>query len=175
MTRFWWLIYLLISDSSEFKQNFLNAWTQRNKAIQPSNLSHEGFSGQLGTSIKKKRLDADAWEITEDHSDAVVDSTSQNSRDITQNRGDADVDMLSQNNLTENSYSQKLPTSENLSIVIYIGNQSLNVPVLFRTLTDSALLAQLRMFYRYMKLQRGLVELILPRNLVRIDSVKVSG
>lgn len=45
---------------------------------------------------------------------------------------------------------------------------------MFDDVLDSELLEQLRMFYRYLKIKRGLVEVIIPRSLVRITCVKVS-
>lgn len=38
---------------------------------------------------------------------------------------------------------------------------------------DSALLEPLRMFYRYLKVKRGLVELVIPKSAVRINCIKV--
>ena len=60
-------------------------------------------------------------------------------------------------------------------LIVYVENEHLKIPILSDDLTDSSLLEQFRMFYRYLKLKRGLVELIIPRTLVRIDCITVSG
>lgn len=59
-------------------------------------------------------------------------------------------------------------------VVMIVENEHLNIPILSDNLNDSALLEQLRMFYRYLKVKQGLVELLIPRLLIQIDCVEVS-
>jgi hypothetical protein len=59
--------------------------------------------------------------------------------------------------------------------LIFVGDEELSIPRLEGDELDRARLQHLRMFYRLLKLRRGLIEVILPRTLVRIEWVKVSS
>ena len=58
-------------------------------------------------------------------------------------------------------------------VLVFVENERLNVPILSDNMIDSALLEQLRIFCRYLKVEQGLVELIMSRSHVGIDCVKV--
>jgi hypothetical protein len=57
-------------------------------------------------------------------------------------------------------------------LTIFIGDEYLKIPM-YRTADDKEVLEQLKMWYKYFKIKRGLLELIIPRSLSRIDCVKV--
>jgi hypothetical protein len=58
--------------------------------------------------------------------------------------------------------------------LIFVGDEKLSIPQLKDDELDRVRLQHLRMFYELLKLRRGLVEIIVPMLLVRIDWVKVS-
>jgi hypothetical protein len=60
-------------------------------------------------------------------------------------------------------------------VLIFVENEHLEIPIISDGMDDSQLFQQLGMFYRYLKVKRGLVELLVPRSLDRIDTVKVSS
>jgi hypothetical protein len=60
------------------------------------------------------------------------------------------------------------------AIAIFLGDERLITPTLACDDNDKTLLMHLRMFYRMLKIRRGLSELILPELLVRMDWVEVS-
>ena len=68
--------------------------------------------------------------------------------------------------------SQKVVT-----ISIFVGDQSISVPVLFSKTesenSDSEIFRQLRTWYSWLQHNRGFGEVILPKKLARIDKVKV--
>lgn len=64
--------------------------------------------------------------------------------------------------------------SEEKPITIFLGDEQLITPMLPGYDNDRILLMRMRMFYRLLKIRRGLPELILPKLLVRMDWVKVS-
>jgi hypothetical protein len=64
--------------------------------------------------------------------------------------------------------------SSRRELSIFVENLHVDIAVLYDGMDDSVLLEQLRMFYRYLKIRRGLVELIIPTKLVKINCVKVS-
>ena len=57
-------------------------------------------------------------------------------------------------------------------VLIFVDNISLDAPVLYDTITEIALLQQLKMFYRYLKIRRGLPEVIIPRTISRLDCIE---
>ncbi|MCJ1430098.1 hypothetical protein MMC29_008013 [Sticta canariensis] len=59
------------------------------------------------------------------------------------------------------------------SIRIYVSDQFLTIPIP-HDVNDEALLRRLRMFYRMIKVEQGIPGLLLPRQLGRIDCVKIS-
>jgi hypothetical protein len=65
--------------------------------------------------------------------------------------------------------------SEEKTIAIFLGDDQLITPMLKGSHNDRILLMQMGMFYRLLKIRRGLSELILPKFLVRMDWVNVSS
>ena len=62
-----------------------------------------------------------------------------------------------------------------LLIHVFTEDEHMQVPIIVpEPPTDDAVLSQLKMFYRVLKLKRGLAELLIPRELSRIDTVTVS-
>ena len=60
-------------------------------------------------------------------------------------------------------------------LTIFIGDEYLKIPIfMYPTADDRKVLEQLKMWYEYFKIKRGLYELIIPRSLSRIDYVKVT-
>jgi hypothetical protein len=59
--------------------------------------------------------------------------------------------------------------------LIFVGDEELSIPWLEGDELDRPRLEHLRMFYLLLKLRRGLLEVIVPRTLVRIEWVKVSS
>ena len=69
--------------------------------------------------------------------------------------------------------------SEVVMLNIFVGNESMAVPLLFdrsdATMnSDAETFKQLCMWYSWMQYKRGFGELVLPRRLARVDKVKVS-
>jgi len=62
---------------------------------------------------------------------------------------------------------------EEKSTAIFLGDERLIIPTLKDDSKDRILVMHLRMFYRLLKIRRGLSELILPKLWMRIDWVKV--
>lgn len=91
--RFWWLLYFLVADSSDFHQNYMNAWISRDKSPRV--------------------------------------------------------------------------------LKVVLGRQYLDMPLPPDNVDDSVVFAWLNMFYRYLKLRKGVLEIIIPKELVRIDCVEV--
>ncbi|KAF2430613.1 hypothetical protein EJ08DRAFT_649430 [Tothia fuscella] len=58
-------------------------------------------------------------------------------------------------------------------VLIYVHEEPLEIPILFQDISNTELLKQLKMFYRYLKIKRGLAELVIPRKLMKIDCVEV--
>ena len=117
-------MYLLISDMSDFDDNFREAWSQR-RTTEPSpndNLEQEPrhFDGADGQIVNRSAV------------------------------------------------------SSRRKLSIFVESRHLDIAVLYDGMNDTALLEQLQMFYRYLKIKRGLVELIIPTKLVKINCVKVS-
>ena len=62
-----------------------------------------------------------------------------------------------------------------LLVHVFTEDEHMQVPIIMpEAPTDDAVLSQLKMFYRVLKLNRGLAELLIPRELARIDTVTVS-
>ena len=59
--------------------------------------------------------------------------------------------------------------SEDKSLANFLGDERLIIPTLRGDGKDRTRLTHLTMFYRLLKIRRGLSELILPKLLVRID------
>ena len=72
----------------------------------------------------------------------------------------------------EQAWREHMP--EEKSIAIFLGDERLVIPRPEGN-KDKTLLVNLRMFYRLLKIKRGLPELILPKMLARMDWVKVSS
>jgi hypothetical protein len=69
--------------------------------------------------------------------------------------------------------------SEVLMLNIFVGNESMAVPLLYNRIdptmnSDAETFKQLCMWYSWMQYKRGFGELVLPRRLARVDKVKVS-
>ena len=99
----WWSFYFLISDSSDFENNYLNAWVQK-------------------------------------------------------------YELPDSNSASYNTRSQ---------LQIFFEKEYYNLSVHSDVETDSEIFEQLRMFYRYYKVRRGFIEIIIPKELFRINCVKV--
>ena len=54
---------------------------------------------------------------------------------------------------------------------VFLENEQLKIPILNDDITPEELLTDIRMFYKYLKFKRGLVELVVPRELVQINCV----
>jgi hypothetical protein len=66
-------------------------------------------------------------------------------------------------------------TDPEKTTLIFVGDEELSIPWLEGDELDRLRLEHLRMFYLLLKLRRGLLEVIIPRTLVRIEWVKVSS
>ena len=163
----WWYIYLLISDISDFEQNFLNAWSQQPVGNPTSHTSDEERPAQTNenTEIVDTNLNLDNIPDNEATPEA---SNMNHSIQQSVGNGDQHEGEVSESTVVDGS-------TPNLKgwVLIYVENEHLNVPILSNDISDSALLEQLNMFYEYMKVKRGLVEVIVPRYLLRIDCVEV--
>ena len=96
----------------------------------------------------------------------------------------ADVNVRTDGQLAQDTSKEHTENSENSSndvafakppglVLIMLESEHLHIPILSHDVHDSTLLAQLRMFYRFVKVKRGRVEVIIPRSLTRIQRVKV--
>ena len=151
-------MYLLISDMSDFEQNFSNAWSQRTDGMLPSHDSEQRARTDETTETNKVNLD---------------------SRNIPGNEGMVEELSVHRSSRQHSDSDEQIELNEAISrpqdsVLIIVENEHLDIPIMSDNMIDSALLEQLRMFYRYLKVKRGLVELIIPRSLVRIDCAKVS-
>ena len=82
------------------------------------------------------------------------------------------------------AWIEQLDSSRNgddevLMVNIFVGKESIPVPVLFnrndeKKNRDAETFRQLRMWYFWMQYKRGLAELVLPRQLMYIERIKVS-
>ena len=60
-------------------------------------------------------------------------------------------------------------------LFITLRDEQLYVPIRYGETEDSsAVLRQVRMFYRHLKIKQGLTEILLPRTLIQIDCIEVS-
>jgi hypothetical protein len=150
-SRGWWFLYLLISNLSDFEQNFVNAWSQRTTTPSPNHHPEQDH----------QPLRSSGHHSEQDHQPPTLPS-----HHPAQNQLRTSV--AEQNGVNGTTSKPRRMLS------IFLEKQHLEIPVLYNGMTDSALLEQLRMFYRYSKVRRGLVELIIPRRLVKINCVKVS-
>jgi hypothetical protein len=78
----------------------------------------------------------------------------------------------------DNLHSVRRSTQDVVTISIFVGDQSISVPVLFSKTyasenSDVETFRQLRTWYAWLQHNRGFGEVILPKKLARIDKVKV--
>jgi hypothetical protein len=144
---------------SNFEQNFLNAWSQRAIGNLPGHNSEDDTYARTDETTESSEVNLD-------------------SRDITDNEGRVEEPSVHHSGRQQSDIGEQIIVNEAISkprglVLIFVENEHLDIPILSDNMVDSALLAQLRMFYRYLKIKRGLVELIIPRSLVRIDCIKV--
>ena len=158
--RFWWFIYLLISDISDFEQNLLNAWSQRPDGTLPTHDSEEDSSTRADRRTERSIVRSEPRNISSNGE--VVEEL--NPYRSTQGQSDLDEQLV---------VNESISTSRGL-VHIFVGHEHLSAPILLDDIVDSVFLEQLRMFYRFLKVKQGLVELIIPKILVRINCVKVS-
>ena len=163
----WWCVYLIISDISDFEQNFLNAWNQRPNGNPTSHNSDEERPAQTNenTEIIHTNLHLDNIPNNEVTPEA---SNVNESIQPSVNNGEQHEGEVSESTIVD----RPIPSPKG-SVLMYVENEHLNVPILSNDMSDSALLEQLNMFYEYLRVKRGLVEVIVPRYLLRIDCVEV--
>lgn len=143
----WWSYYLLIADLADFEQNFLNAW--RSHEIQKESPENEeteeaGFWILISYFKRSER--------------ASKASTRRRTSEVSAH--------------TSNGDGSDQPVARN-DVWLFVENEQVKVPLLLGGVDDSHLFKELRMFYRYMQVRRGLVELVIPRKLTRMDCVMV--
>jgi len=68
---------------------------------------------------------------------------------------------------------QRQDPGQRKSVTIFVDNDRLSIPVLSHEANDAALLREVKMFYRYLKVKRGLSEVVIPKQLISIDYVVV--
>lgn len=144
---------------SDFEQNFLNAWSQQIAvSLSPQNAADVSRARMETTREKRTRdsrpndtLDNDVRpkELSMNHSSRL------HSEGIEPARFDGSI----------SGFRDPLP--------VIVENEFLQVPLRVDDIVSPPQLKQLRMFYRYLKVKRGLAEVIIPRRLVQIDCVKV--
>jgi hypothetical protein len=144
---------------SDFEQNFLNAWSQRTIGNLPSRNSEDDSCTPTDETTESNNVNLD-------------------SRDITDNEGRVEELSVHHSGRQQSDIDEQIIVNWPISkprglVLIFVENEHLDIPILSDNMIDSALLEQLRMFYRYLKVKRGLVELIIPRSLVRINCIKV--
>jgi hypothetical protein len=144
---------------SDFEQNFLNAWSHRSTGNLPSHNSEVDPCARTDETTERNDVNLDSRDIP-DNERRVEELSVHHS-----GRQQSDID--------EQTVVNGAISKPRGLVLIFVENEHLDIPILSDNMIDSALLEQLRMFYRYLKVKRGLVELIIPRRLVRIDCVKV--
>ncbi len=144
----------------EFEQNFLSAWRLQSGSDLPERDSEND---------SQARTDACAGRANIEQSSAIVSSSEATSYEP----GLPPDDLQPLSGGLQTKVNVVLPKAPGL-LFVCAESEHLDIPVLSDNLVDSELFQQLRMFYRYLKIKRGLVELIIPRKLVQIDYVKVS-
>jgi len=159
-------MYLLVADIADFEQNFLNAWRRRELADDdPVHIEAEGEKNagedQSGERDRPRKTTVSSgrqksFRSSEHASDAAEDHR------LPESQPDSEAEA----NGVDGSLLRR-------NVFIFVENEQLEVPLLLEGMNDSQLFKQLRMFYRYMKVKRGLVELVVPRKLVRVDCVTV--
>ena len=163
----WWYVYLLISDISDFEQNFLNAWSQRPVGNPTSHTSDEERPVQTNENTKIVDTNLNLDNIPDN--EATPEASNVNhSIQPSVNNGEQQEGDVSESTIVGGS----IPNLKG-SVLMFVENEHLKVPILSTDMSDSALLEQLNMFYEYLRVKRGLVEVIVPRCLLRIDCVEV--
>jgi hypothetical protein len=177
---------------SDFDQNFTNAWGR-----QADDTSHtivpEDDSSQ-------SREDANHQDDNSNHqgdeviaaSNTTMDSYDEQGQGATQKEHQTNLGFeylhnvsrffssgrFERNKVGQSETDAKIMVNGAISesrgpVHIFVENEQLEIPILYDGMDDSHLFQQLGVFYRFLKVKRGLAELIIPRSLVRIDSVTV--
>jgi hypothetical protein len=144
---------------SDFEQNFLNAWSQRTIGNSPRHNSEDDSLAQTDGITERNNVNSD-------------------SRDIPDRQGNIEELSVHHSGRQQSDIGEQILFNGAISkprglVHIILVNEHLDIPILSDNMIDSALLEQLRMFYRYLKVKRGLVELIIPRRLFQIDCIRV--
>lgn len=159
-------MYLLVADIADFEQNFLNAWRRRELADDdPVHIEAEGEENpgedQSGERDRPRKTSVSSGRQKSFRSSVASDAAEDHRLPESQPDSEAEANGADGSLLRRN-------------VLIFVENEQLEVPLLLEGMDDSQLFKQLRMFYRYTKVKRGLVELVVPRKLVRVDCVTVS-
>src|SRR5271156_2108531 len=126
---------------SDFEQNFLNAWSQRPIGALPSHNSEHDSLARTDEIAERNNVNLD-------------------SRDIPDNEGMVEEPSVHRSGREQRDTGEQFMVNGSISksrglVLIFVENEHLNIPILSDNMIDSALLEQLRMFYRYLKVKRG--------------------
>ena len=151
----------MISNLSDFQQNFLSAWSQRTV----------GNSARSRVENESRAQTDEGTQPDNGESGAIdVSGTEAVAEELTIHR-EASAPSNTSEHMVHRVVIGNFPGPQRF-LFVCVENEQLDVPILYNNMMDSALLEQFRMFYRYLKVKRGLVELIIPRTLVGIDCIK---